>query len=158
MILDRFSLAGKVAIVTGAGRGIGKGIALAYAEAGADVVCVARTASEIESVAARARSMGRRALAIPSSVIDGEQVQAFVDRTLQEFGRIDVLVNNVGGAQYRPIMQTSESAFLTVLRVNLVSTFVCSKAAAAVMLKQKSGSIINISSGDSKIPCPGMAP
>jgi len=157
MVLERFSLAGKVAIITGAGRGIGRGIALAFAQAGADIVCVARTASEIESVAESARALGRRALAIPGSVVDGEQVQAFVDRTVREFGHIDVLVNNAGGTQYRPLMETSERAFLAVLRLNLVSTFLCTKAVAKVMLEQRSGSIINISSDDAVIPCPGLA-
>lgn len=159
MILDRFSLAGKVAIVTGAGRGIGRGIALKFAEAGADVVCVARTASEIESAAESVRALGRRALAIPGDVVDGEQVQAFVDRAMKEFGHIDILVNNAGGStSFGPLMKTSERAFLAVLRLNLIAPFLCSKAVAKVMLEQRSGSIINISSGDSLIPCTGLAP
>ena len=120
---------------------------------------MARTASEIESAAESARALGRRALAIAGNVVDGEQVQAFVDRTMKEFGHIDVLVNNAGGSEsFGPLMKTSERAFLAVLRLNLVAPFLCSKAVAKVMLEQRSGSIINISSGDSLIPCTGLAP
>jgi len=156
MILDRFALTGKVAIVTGSGRGIGKGIALAFAEAGADVVCTSRTASEIEAIAAEIRAMGRRSLAVTCDVREGEQVDSMVNATVQEFGRIDILVNNAGAGYYRPVMQMSERAFESVLRTNLTGMFLCCKAAAKVMLEQKAGSIVNISTRDSIIPCPGM--
>ena len=156
MILDRFKLDGKVAIVTGSGRGIGKGIALAFAEAGADVVCTARTGSEIEAVAAEVRALGCNASAVPCDVRDEEQVEHMVNVVKGEFGRIDVLVNNAGAGFYRPVMQMSQRAFESVLRTNLTSAFLCSKAVAQVMLEQRAGSIINISTRDSIIPCPGM--
>ena len=156
MILDRFNLDGKVAIVTGSGRGIGKGIALAFAEAGADVVCTARTGSEIEAVAAEIRALGLKASAVPCDVTDEEQVEHMVNIVKGEFGRIDVLVNNAGAGFYRPVLQMSQRAFESVLRTNLMSVFLCCKAVAQVMLKQKAGSIINISTRDSIIPCPGM--
>jgi len=96
VILDRFRLTDRVAVVTGAGRGIGEGIALAFAEAGANVVCAARTPAQIESVAARVRDLGQRALAVPCDVTERDQLENLVAQTLGEFGRIDLLVNNAG--------------------------------------------------------------
>ncbi len=156
MILDEFSLHGKVAIITGAGRGIGHGIAVAFAEAGADIVCCARTADQVEATAAQARTFGRRALAMACDVTDTQQVDRIVNRALEEFGRIDVLVNNAGGATFCPAMKTSERRWEAVLRLNLTAAFFFTKAVAAHMLERKSGSIINISSGDSRLPAPGM--
>ena len=95
-MLDEFSLQEKVAIVTGAGRGIGRGIALTLADAGADVVAVGRTESEIEQLASEIRENGRRCLPIPTDVTSSPQVEAMVSRTLAEFGKIDILVNNAG--------------------------------------------------------------
>ena len=156
MILDRFSLAGKVAIVTGAGRGIGKGIAVGFAEAGADLACVDIKASQAESTVAEVQRTGRRALAIGCDVREGEQVERMVSQVQQEFGRIDVLVNNVGGSLFKPTLKMSQLAWEAILRLNLTATFLCCKAVAPVMLEQKSGSIVNISTRDSIIPCPGM--
>lgn len=155
MILDKFRLDGKAAIVTGSGKGIGRGIALMFAEAGADVVCCARTASDVEAVAKDIRENGRRSIAIPCDVTDEESVNAMVRRTVEEFGRIDILVNNVGGTTFGPMMRISRQDFENVLALNLISTFMCSQAAAKVMLNQKSGSIINISTRDSIQPCVG---
>jgi 7-alpha-hydroxysteroid dehydrogenase len=101
MILDRFKLTDRVAIVTGAGRGIGAGIARAFAEAGADVVCSARSVDQIEETAEAVRSFGRRALAVPCDVTQTEQLETLVARTREEFGRIDLLVNNAGGSPPR---------------------------------------------------------
>lgn len=156
MILDEFSLHGKAAIITGAGRGIGHGIAVAFAEAGADIVCCARTADQVEATAAQARTFGRRALAMACDVTDTQQVDRIVNRALEEFGRIDVLVNNAGGATFCPAMKTSERRWEAVIRLNLTAAFFFTKAVAAHMLERKSGSIINISSGDSRLPAPGM--
>ena len=156
MILDRFALTGKVAIVTGAGRGIGKEIALVFAEAGADLVCVDMTVGQMESTVAEVQRLGRRALAIPCDVREGEQVDRMVNQAKQEFGRIDILVNNAGGSPFRLSLKMNQLAWEAIVRENLTTTFLCSKATAAVMLEQKSGSIVNISTRDSLIPCPGM--
>lgn len=156
MILDRFSLKGKVAVVTGAGRGIGQGIALGFAEAGADVVCTARTADQIEATAAQVRQSGRKALAVACDVRDTEQVNTMVNAATQEFGHIDILVNNAGGGLFRSVMGASQRSFESDLRTNLISAFLCIKAIAPLMQKQKSGSIINISSRESQMPSLGM--
>ena len=155
MIFDRFSLAEKVAVVTGSGRGIGKGIALAFAEAGADVVCCDLTASDIEDTGKDIRAKGRRSLAVPCDVTKDDQVQKMIDHAVGEFGQINILVNNVGGTTFGPMMQMSRQDFEDVLVLNLVSTFICSQMAAKVMLKQGTGSIINISTRDSIQPCVG---
>ena len=141
-----FSLEGKVAIVTGSGRGIGKAVALGMAEAGADIVVLARTIADIENTAAEIRALGRRAIAVPTDVRVSEQVTNMVNRTLEEFQRIDVLVNNAGASFLAPTLQLSENAWDALLRENLKTPFLCSKAAAEVMIKQGGGSIINISS------------
>ena len=156
MILDRFTLKGKVAIVTGAGRGIGQGIALGLAEAGADVVCTARTADQIEGTAARVRETGRRALAVACDVREADQVGSMVQAAVQELGRIDILVNNAGGGLFRTVMGASQRSFESDPRTNLVSVFLCIKAVAPIMQQQKQGSIVNISSRESQMPSLGM--
>jgi 7-alpha-hydroxysteroid dehydrogenase len=156
MILDAFSLVDKVAIVTGAARGIGKGIALAFAESGANVVCVDLGSDGAEATAAEVRNAGRKALAVACDVTDNQQVESMVNRTVGEFGRIDILVNNAGGGIYCPAMKHNEKRWDATVRLNLTAAFMCSKAAAKFMLEQKSGSIINISSGNSQLPAPGM--
>jgi NAD(P)-dependent dehydrogenase (short-subunit alcohol dehydrogenase family) len=143
-----FSLTNKVAIVTGAGRGLGKALALGLAQAGADVVVAARTATEIEVTAAEIRALGRRALSVPTDVRASDQVAAMVKRTLEEFNRIDVLVNNVGASFVLPALKLSEGGWDALLRENLKTCFLCSKAVAEVMIEQKKGSIINISSAE----------
>ena len=151
MILDRFRLDGSVAIVTGAGRGIGEGIALAFAEAGADVVCAARTLEQIESVAERVRGFGRRSLAVPCDVNQRADLEKLVAETHKEFGRVDVLVNNAGGAPPREALRTSESMFEEALRFNVTSAFLLSRLCIPRMLDGDGGTILNISSAAGRL-------
>lgn len=157
MILDMFALTAKVAVVTGAGRGIGKGVALAFAEAGADLVLVDITPDPIEKARYEVERLGRRALAIACDVREADQVDAMVTNARDEFGHIDVLVNNAGGTPFKPTLKTSLRTWDAIVRQNLTTTFLCSKAVSMVMLDQKIGSIINISSRDSQIPSLNMA-
>jgi len=151
VILDRFRLDGRVALVTGAGRGIGQGCALAFAEMGADVVCAARTPDQIEATAERVRALGRRALAVPCDVMESAQLEALVAAAVQEFGRIDVLVNNAGGSPPSPALQTSEKAFESALRFNVTSAFLLSRLVVPVMQEGDGGAIVNISSAAGRL-------
>ena len=146
MSLSLLSLEGKIAVVTGAGRGIGKAIALGLADAGADVVVAARTASDIEDTANGITARGRKALAVPTDVRLNDQVTNLVEKTVAEFERIDILVNNAGGTFTAPTMELSEGGWDAIIRENVKSVFLCSKAAAKVMIEQKKGSIISIAS------------
>ena len=146
MDLSLFSLEGKVAIVTGAGRGIGKAIALGLADAGADVVVAARTAGDVEATAGEIIARGRKALAVPTDVRLSDQVTELIENTVAEFGRIDILVNNAGGSFDCSTMNMSEGGWDALIRENLKSVFLCSQAAARVMMEQKKGNIINIAS------------
>lgn len=141
-----FSLTDRVAIVTGASRGIGKALALGLAQAGADVVVAARTAAKLEHTAAEIRNLGRRALPVPTDVRISEQVTHLVKRTLEEFKRIDILVNNAGSGFFAPALKLSENGWDSIMRENLTQYFLCSKAVAETMIKQRKGTIINISS------------
>jgi len=149
-ILDRFKLTDRVALVTGAGKGIGRGIALAFAEAGADVVCAARTREDLESTADAIRERGRRALVVPTDVLETEQLEALVDASLAEFGQIDVLVNNAGGTGPRAALATSERFFENALRFNVTQAFLLSRLVIPKMVETAGGgAIVNISSRSS---------
>lgn len=146
-ILDRFRLDGQVAVVTGAGRGIGAATALAYAEAGADVVVAARTAEQIEATAEKVRANGRSALAVVTDVMDEQQRQALVERTVAEFGRIDILVNNAGGWPPKPALDTSPNELEQALRFNVVTAFAMTRLAVPKIIETAGvGSVLNISS------------
>jgi 7-alpha-hydroxysteroid dehydrogenase len=150
VILDRFRLDGRVAIVTGAGKGIGRGIATGFAEAGADVACAARTADDLDDVAAEIAALGRRALAVPTDVMQTGDLDHLVDATVEHFGRLDVLVNNAGGTMPRAAMATSERFFETALRFNVTAAFLLTQRAARAMVDTAgSGAVVNISSRSS---------
>jgi 7-alpha-hydroxysteroid dehydrogenase len=146
MILERFRLTDKVAIVTGAGRGIGRGIALGLAEAGASVVCAARTVATIDEVAKAICGASGRALAVPCDVNDHAQLEEVVAKTLKEFGRIDVVVNNAGGSPPSGALKTTEKAFEHAFHFNVTTAFVLTRLAAPHMFEVGGGAIINISS------------
>lgn len=146
MSLSSFSLAGRVAIVTGAGRGIGKAIALSLADAGATVVVAARTASDIENTASEIKQKGGKALAVPTDVRLSNQANNLVDATVKKFSKIDILVNNAGGSFNVSSMDISEGGWDAIIRENLKSVFLCSQAAAKIMIEQGKGAIINIAS------------
>jgi NAD(P)-dependent dehydrogenase (short-subunit alcohol dehydrogenase family) len=146
-------LRGKVAIVTGSSRGLGKAIAIGFSKEGANVVITARTEAEkkglpgtIYQTADEIKAIGFEALAIKCDVTDEISVGAMIDAAFSRFGRIDILVNNAGVAFFYPIAETPLKRWETVLKVNLTGAFLCTKAALPHMMKQKSGSIINISS------------
>jgi 3-oxoacyl-[acyl-carrier protein] reductase len=141
------SLEGKVALVTGAGRGIGKAIALDFAKNGADVVVAARTTAEIESVAGEIRKLGRQALAIPTDMTQESNIQNLVSQTHAKFGKIDILVNNAGVSDVGFIMEMKTEDWDRVLNVNLRGVFIATREVLQRMKEQKSGRIISISSG-----------
>lgn len=146
------SLAGKRAVVTGGGRGIGRSIALALAEAGADVVVSGRTRAEIEAVAEELRGMGRRAEAIVCDVTDPEQVRAFARAVLDgPFGGLDILVNNAGNAGSAKFANHPDELWHRMLAINLTSVYYVTKAFAQPMIAQQSGRIITVASIASKV-------
>lgn len=150
MILDEFRLDGRVAIVTGAGQGIGRGIALGLAEAGASVVIGARTKADLEDVVARVEQAGGRALAVVTDVLVDEDRRRLIDAAVEKFGRVDVLVNNAGGTGPRSAMTTSERFFDMAMKFNVTVPFLMSQLAAQTMVDTTgSGSIVNISSRSS---------
>jgi NAD(P)-dependent dehydrogenase (short-subunit alcohol dehydrogenase family) len=141
-----FALPGQVALVTGAARGLGEAISLALANAGADVALGLRDINAQGDVAAQIRAMGRRALPLQMDMTRLDQISQAVDETVKNFGRIDILVNNAGLAPDNLAENVREADFDLTLAVNLKGTFFASQAAARVMIQQKSGRIINLSS------------
>ena len=147
MILDEFRLDGRVAVVTGAGQGIGRGIALGLAEAGASVVVGARTEADLDEVVASIEAAGGNALAVVTDVLVDEDRRRLIDSARTHYGRLDVLVNNAGGTGPRPAMTTSEWFFDMAMKFNVTVPFLMSQLAAQTMVDTAgSGSIVNISS------------
>lgn len=152
MALEKFSLNGKVAIVTGAGRGLGRQMALALATAGADVVCAARTQEQIDRTVADIVALGRRAVAQSTDVRDSAQCDALVRRTVDEFGRLDIMLSNAGIGDMRganaELWDVNDEDWRDTLDVNLSSAFYCARAASKQMVAQGGGGvIINVASG-----------
>ena len=139
-------LTNQIAVVTGAGRGIGRAIALKFAAEGADVVCVSRTAENSEKVANEVRALGRKAWAHAVDVADANSVNPAVEKILTECTRVDILVNNAGVTRDGLLMRMSDADWDTVLNTNLKGAFLVTKAFSRAMLKQRAGRIINIAS------------
>ena len=145
-ILATFRLPGRVALVTGAGKGIGAAIAVALAEAGADVALVARTPADLEAVAAEVASRGHQALVLPADVSDLGGLAALVETTVDRLGGLDILVNNAGGSVSAPFLDTTVDQLQRSLNFNVVSPFELSRLAAPHLLARGGGVIINIGS------------
>ena len=172
MIPKEYNLEGKVAIVTGGGRGIGKAISLVLAEAGADLVVAARTVEQIEGTAKEIRELGQHALAISTDVTKADEVERMVKKTISEFGKIDILVNDAGTGYAKqlvplpgiklsgwegvrdPNTPISEDEWHLIMNTNLTSIFLCSRAVGSYMIEQRRGKVINISSVNAEMGLP----
>ena len=141
-----FTLTGQTALVTGAARGLGRAIALALADAGADVALGLRVPGTADDLVADIQTMGRRALAVPMDVTDLSQVGPAVDTVVAEFGRLDILVNNAGLGPANPAEDVTEADFDLTIDVNVKGLFFASQAAGRVMIRQGGGRIVNLSS------------
>ena len=139
-------LTGRVAVVTGASRGIGRAVALALAEAGADVAVAARSTADLEDTAEAVRATGRRALVVPTDVVSAADVEQLMSRTIETLGRLDVLVNNSGIGEPHLALETTEEVWDRHLDINAKGTFLCCQAAARHMVTRGSGKIINVTS------------
>jgi NAD(P)-dependent dehydrogenase (short-subunit alcohol dehydrogenase family) len=147
-MLERFGIKDRVAIVTGGGQGIGKSIASIFAEAGALVLIADKIAETVQDTARELNEEGGKVLATVTDVRDSGQVAEMVQTALKTFGRIDILVNNAAGNFKASFLDLSEKGWDAVVRATLKSVFLCSQAAAKIMVGQKSGNIINVSSMD----------
>ena len=145
-VLEKFSLAGQVAIVTGAGKGIGRACALALAQAGADVALAARTQADLEAVAAEIRALGRRAIAVPLDVNDDAALDTLVARTVAELGKLTILVNNAGGSGPNNPRKMKGADLASVLAWNVVPAYALIQKCAPAMVDADGGAVVNISS------------
>lgn len=156
MILDRFRLTDKAAVITAAGKGIGAASAIALAEAGADVVIAARTASDLDAVSESVTAAGRRAEAVAIDLSDPESAATLAARCKERFGRLDVVVNNLGGWLPRPLLEVSPGHLERAFRFNVSTAHALVRAAVPVMLEGGAGAIVNISSLTASVGARGM--
>ncbi|TVT49661.1 SDR family oxidoreductase [Amycolatopsis rhizosphaerae] len=157
MILDRFLVTGKVAVVTGSGRGIGAAAAVALAEAGADVVLSSRTEEDLKKVAALVAETGRRAHVVPADLGDPAAAAALAAAAVDAFGRLDIVVNNVGGTYPRPLLETTPEFLEEAFRFNVATAHALTTAAVPAMLEAGGGSVVNISSVMGRVAGRGFA-
>ena len=151
------ALAGKVALITGAGRGIGRAIATAFAAEGAAVALASRSRAELAEVAAEVRARDGRALAVPTDVTQDGAVEALVEQTLADLGRLDILVTSAGTAAFGPVADSKPADWDGMLMLNLRAVMVCCRAVLPAMIRQRSGTILNVSSIATKRALPGSA-
>ena len=149
MSVSEFGLEGKIALVTGAGRGLGRAGALALARAGAHVALVSRTKSQLEETAAGVKGLGRNSLVLLADTRVREEVEAAVRSTVETFGRIDILFNNAGTNIRKPVVEMTDEEWHTIIETNVKGVFVVARAVARQMIIQKGGRIINMSSNSS---------
>lgn len=157
MILDRFRLDGQAAVVTGAGRGLGAAIAVAFAEVGADVLISSRTESELESVAAQIEQAGSRAHIVVADLAQPDATAALATRAVAAFGRLDIVVNNVGGSMPNTLLTTTVKDMRDAFTFNVLTAHALTVAAVPLMLEHGGGSIINISSTMGRLAGRGFA-
>ncbi|MDE2462621.1 MAG: SDR family oxidoreductase [Alphaproteobacteria bacterium] len=152
------SLEGQVAVITGGGGGIGRGIALTLAQAGANIVIAEIVPERAAEVGARVRALGRRALPVVMDMMDCEQISTLIAKADDEFGRIDILVNNAGGVSGRPFLEQSERSWRRHIDINFVSMLACTHAAAPIMIRGgRGGAIVNIASSEGSRAAPNFA-
>jgi NAD(P)-dependent dehydrogenase (short-subunit alcohol dehydrogenase family) len=157
-MMDPFDFAGRVALITGGGTGIGRATALLFAERGADVVLAGRKPAPLVETAALVAALGRRASVVPTDVKQAQACEDLVTAAMQAHGRIDYLINNAGGSRAKSYLAWTLADFDDMLALNLRSVWVLSRAAAAHMRTGGGGAIVNISSGASLMPVPHSAP
>ncbi len=156
MSLPSFSLEGKIAVVSGGGRGIGRSIALGFAQAGADVSICARTISELEEVAEEIRALGKRCLVVQTNIAVKSEVDNLVSMVIGEFGTVDVLVNNAAMNIMRPLIELREDGWDKIMNVDLKGYYLTSQAVAKVMVEKRMGNIINLTSTGAVKASPGL--